>query len=339
MHPTPVATQSHGSPRRSVVARLVSAGLAFTALLVTGVASGADDTDRMRDAQRALEKTVGLYDRVYAKWHCEAKSTSGPITTTDYEWWEDGGKIRAKETRITNPPLLHLPSKISCDYAVRNGVFTTITRKRVDDADEEYATIQSGGREKFIGDSVWCAALLTGRDSPPRMLWKEFWALDTYEHRPAPALPGFDGPGIESPRKQDPPHTQVVYLDPAHDYLPRKLLNYQYPGPFDPNKRYVELEVLEYFTRADGLPSAFPKKTRLRAYGEGGASAPPTIETTRTFSAVRVPDPIPAATFQLKIPVGYTVADYITGKQYILGPDGGPAPGTEVKKIPAGHGR
>jgi hypothetical protein len=168
------------------------------------------------------------------------------------------------------------------------------------------------------------------------MLLEEFWALKTYEHRLVPAPPEFDGLVIESRRKQDPPHTLVVYLDPTHDYLPRKKLAYHYPGRFDPDKPYAELEVLEYFKQGDGLPSAFPKKTRLRAYGKAGASAPPTIETIRTITEVRVPDSIPTAKFQLKIPEGYTVVDSIKGKQYRMGPNGQPVPGSEVQ-LPAGR--
>jgi len=114
-------------------------------------------------------------------------------------------------------------------------------------------------------------------------------------------------------------------------YLPRKLLAHQQPGRFDPNQRHVELEVLEYFTRADGLPSAFPKKVRGRFYGEGGASRPPHTETTYSISSVRVPDSMPAATFRIKIPEGYHVLDFIEGKHYIMGPDGEPAPSTPVK--------
>jgi hypothetical protein len=86
-----------------------------------------------------------------------------------------------------------------------------------------------------------------------------------------PAPPEFDGPVIESRRKQDRPHTMLLYLDPTHDYLPRKLLAYHYAGRFDPNKPHVELEVLEYFKRGNG-------------------PAPPTTETIRTITEVRVPD-------------------------------------------------
>jgi hypothetical protein len=338
MGPTAVSTGLHGSPRRSVAGSLLSAGLAFMVALLTGVAGRgapgqADDTERMRKAQQALEKTVALYERVYAKFSSEATTASGAVTKMEFEWWQDGDNIRSIR-KVVNP-LGQEPATMNDEHALREGVLTTVTvvdfwRKTIRQ-EREHANIQSGGRTKFPGADLWNAALLSGGHGLG--LWKDFWALKTYEHQPAPALRGFDGPGIESRRKQGPLHTLVVYLDPTYDCLPRKLLAYHLAGPFDPNKRHVELEVVEYFTRADGLPSAFPKKTRARFYGEGGTSAPPHTETTYTISSVRIPDSMPAATFWIKIPEGYTVLDFIKGKQYTMGPDGEPAPGTPVKDI------
>jgi hypothetical protein len=347
MGPTAVSTRSLGSLRRSAAGSLRRAGLAFVALLLTGAASRgapnqADDTERMRKAQQALEKTVALYDRVYAKFSSEAIAASGAVTKMEFEWWQDGDNIRATRKAV-NPPGQE-PAIWNDEHALREGILTTVTevefwRKNVHaPGGRESATIQSGGRKKLIGVSLWSATLLSGFDGPPVTLWKEFWALKTYEHQPAAALRGFDGPGIESRRKQDPPHTLVVYLDPTHDYLPRKKLAYNYPGRFDPNKRHAELEVVEYFTRADGLPAAFPKKIRARFYGDGGVSRPPDSEVTYTISSVRVPDSMPAATFRIKIPEGYLVLDFVKGKKYTMGPDGEPVPGT-LRDLPPEEGR
>jgi hypothetical protein len=296
----------------------------------------ADDTERMRKAQQALEKTMALYDRVYAKFSSEAIRVSGAGTKAECEWWRDGDNIRATR-KIVNPPGEE-PATWNDEHALREGVLTTVTemdfwRKNMHrPEDRQYANIQTGDRKKFPGGDLWNATLLSAGDSLG--LWKGFWALSTYEHRLAPSLREFDGPGIESHRKQDPAHTLIVYLDPTHDYLPKKLLAYNYPGRFDPNKRHAELEVVDYFTRAEGLPSAFPKKIRARFYGESGASRPPNIETTYTISCVRVPDSMPEAVFRIKIPEGYPVVDFIMAKHYIMGPDGEPIPGT-LRDLPA----
>jgi hypothetical protein len=339
MGPTAVSTRLHGSLQRSAAGSLRRAGLAFIVLLLTGTAdrgapAQADDTERMRKARQAHEKTVALYDRVYAKFSSEATTASGAVTKMEFEWWQDGDNIRAMQ-RSVNPPGQE-PATISNEYTLRDGVLIGVTELDFRDKkirqERQYANIRSGDHKKFPGPYLWSATLLSAGNGLG--LWRDLWALETYEHRLAPALREFNGPIIESRRKQDPPLTRVVYLDPAYDYLPRKLISHQQPGRFDPNKRHVELEVLEHFTRADGLPSAFPKKVRGRFYGEGGASRPPHTETTYTISSVRVPDSMPAAIFRVKIPEGYTVADFIKGKQYTMGPDGEPVPESEVTLPP-----
>jgi hypothetical protein len=320
-------------PRRLVAIGGSRTASAIASLLLICAASWADDGERMRHAQQALEQTAGLYDRVYARFRSEAKEASGKVTTMEFEWWIDGGNVRAKRLIANPPPEVGRDAfTVDDDFAIRDGVFTTVSRLRAAHQDQKEATILRRSRDSWPGVSLWSATLLSGLDDPVT-LWKDFWALKDWDHRPAPAMTGFDGLGVESRRTRGPAHTIIVYLDPAHDYLPRTKLAYQYHGRLDPDKPHVELDVLEYFTRADKLPSAFPKRSRMRAYGDGGASRPPVVETTFTLTLVRVPASIPASTFQVTIPPGYTVADFISGKQYISGPDGGPAPGSKVQEL------
>jgi hypothetical protein len=131
MQPTVVSTGLHDSPRRSAAGSLRSAGLAFMVVLLTGTASWgapnqADDTERMRKAQQALEKTVALYDRVYAKFRSEAIAASGAVTKMEFEWWQDGDNIRATQ-KIFRPPGQH-PATMNKDHAIGKGVFMRASR-------------------------------------------------------------------------------------------------------------------------------------------------------------------------------------------------------------------
>jgi hypothetical protein len=309
-------------------------GTALIILAAVGPSAGADDEERMRYAQLRHEQTVSLYSRVYAKFRTEARKNNGDVHTNVVEWWEDGGRVRAKTGTTTPHP--EKPNRLfetASDCAIRDGVQTFLLKSKTSAGrPHNGVVIDKKSRDEYIGPDLWECSGLAATSAPTR-LFKDFWKLDTWRHRPAPPLPGSNAVGVESQWKEGSGKTVIVYLDPAHDYLPSKLIIYWYNGRLDTAKQHVVYDVLEYHPKGPDLPTAFPKRVRATFYGRNGVLEAPLTEGFYTIETVKVPKAIPEETFTLKIPAGYQVADKIKGVVYLTGPDGGPAPGTKVTPI------
>lgn len=331
-----MAGRHNGSPQvGSPVGHRFGRGLAALLVISSTVGLGtADDNDRMQYAQLRHEQTVSQYTRVYAKFRTEARKKNGEVSTQEIEWWEDGGNVRVK-TKVGSPSPFQSSKRFQTvhDHAIKDGVQTYLLKTR-DSADrpDNGGSIEKRSRDGFIGTSLWDGAGLV----PLNLrygLFKDFWKLDAWRHRPAPPLPGSDAVGVISQSSEGGDTTVIAYLDPAHDYLPSKKIVYWYAGRLDESKQHAVAEVVEYFPKGPDLPTTFPKRVRVKFYGPNGVTEPPVSETTRTFETVKVPKAIPAETFTLKIPAGTRIADKVKGLFYTVGPDGGPAPGTKTMPI------
>jgi hypothetical protein len=161
----------------------------------------AGDKERIEHAQHALGQTLGQFERLYAKFRTESKGPAG-ITTGENEWWVDGANIRAKSESVTSArDGSRVLSTYKVETALLNGVATSLIESSYLGRDQKFATIERRSRDKWIGGNLWSATGLTAFDDPLTR-WTDLWELKNWEHRPAPPMNGFAGPGIESRRTQ-----------------------------------------------------------------------------------------------------------------------------------------
>ncbi len=225
------------------------------------------------------------------------------------EYWRSPDAIRIRSQRGDN----------SEDVLVQNSRVTTIVKEKKSRGEDSRAAISQMNVPLSQCD-VWALGLLTFSD--PQNGWVTLDELMNGEHKVNAVKRRTEGDRefIYIDLEQEKSRLEI-WLDPHVNYLARKMYITNLKGV---NTR-GESEVIRFKEAEPGI--YFPEKVETRAYYDNNLTG----ITTKTFTDIRINQPIRPDVFQLHYPSGIMVMDTIQGKLYTVDSEGRPV--GEVKDL------
>jgi hypothetical protein len=312
--------------------RMLIAVVANPALVVAASALSAPSTELefIRSGHRASRDAIRTVHATYEvqRWlGAHAQECSGtPDWVSKMEWWQDGEKIRWKETVTTSDPGKGAEPTtrwtFDRDNAVWEGTATRIESQRCDGKERlKGATLSSFDPTEPIPDDLWDRASFALALKPHHTVAE---LLDVPERVVEVEATEVRGTPYYRTRILFPDSKKIeieVWIDPKHNFLVKK---WGWKPMAGETGFRNEHEVLSF---RECEPSVyFPQETRVKSYwiGEDGSEKLRAVSRTR-FRSVEINRPIDPETFVLAVPSGLSVVDLRNGTRYRLGPDGNPA--------------